>query len=121
MIRMQFGECFTTSPTTAFMMSVIDVEQIIAAHAGLARNACRDHHDVGIGGVLVVLRADHVGITLFDGHGLKQVQPFTLRNAFHDVDQHDIGQFFRSDPVGRRSAHIARSYDCYFFAHKSPL
>ncbi len=38
----------------------IGVEQIVAAHAGLARNARRDDHDVGVRGVGVIVGAEDI-------------------------------------------------------------
>ena len=48
-------------------------------------------------------------IALLDRHGFQQVQRLALRHAFHDVDQHHVGQFLRSNPVCGRGAHIARA------------
>ncbi len=70
---------------------VVGVEQIVAAHAGLAGNSGGDDDDVGVGGVGVVVGAENCGIALLDRHGFKQVETFALRDAFDDVDEDDIG------------------------------
>jgi hypothetical protein len=49
---------------------VVGIEQVVAAHARLARDAGGNHHDVGICRIGIVVRADHIGIPLLDRHGL---------------------------------------------------
>ena len=86
---------------------VIGVEQVVAAHAGLARDAGGDDDDVGVRGVFVVVGAGDVGVALLDGHGLEQVESFALRDAFDDVDENDVGEFLGGDPVSGRGAYVA--------------
>ena len=95
----------------------VGVEQVVAAHAGLARNAGGDDHDVGVGGVGVIVGAEHVGVALFDGHGLQQIETLALGHAFDDVDQYDVAQFLRRQPVRRGGAHVARTHYRYLFTH----
>src|SRR5208337_4019441 len=71
---------------------VVGVQQVVAAHAGLARNSGGDDDDVGVGGVGIVVGAENGGIALLDRHGLEQVETFSLGDAFHDVDEDDIGE-----------------------------
>jgi hypothetical protein len=101
-----------------FHDAVIGVEQIVAAHPRLTRDACSDHDDVGIRGVFVIVCAGDVRVALGDGHGLEQVEPLALRHALDDVDQNNVGQFFGGDPVSRCCTHVARAYDRYFLAHE---
>ena len=115
MIRMQFGEFFTTSPDHGLHDAVIRVEQVVAAHAGLARDAGGDHDDVGIRGVFVIVGAADVGVALLDGHGFEQIESLALRHAFDDVDEYDVGEFLGGDPVSRGRAYVAGTYDGYFF------
>ena len=61
-------------------------------------------------------------VALLDGHGFEQVEAFALWDAFDDVDQDNVGEFFGSDPVGGGGADIAGSYDALLsFACMSPL
>src|SRR5581483_5750370 len=71
---------------------VVDVQQVVAAHPWFARHPGRDNDDVGIGGIGVVLSAQDVCVTLFEGHRFQQVQSFSLRNTFDDVNQHHTGK-----------------------------
>src|SRR6185312_1625782 len=97
---------------------VIRVQQIIAAHTGLARNSGGDNDDVGVGGVGVVVGAEDVGIALLDGHSFEQVERFALRHTFDDIDQNYVGEFFGSDPMGGGGANVARTYDAYLLTHE---
>src|SRR5205814_10231423 len=96
---------------------VVGVEQIVAAHAGLARNAGGDHHNVGVGGIGVVIGAAHCRVPLLDGHGFQQVEAFALRHAFDDVDKHHVSQLFAGDPVSGGGADIASAHNGDFLAH----
>ena len=73
---------------------VVGVQQIVAAHAWLARDPSGDNDDVGIGRCGVVVGSEYVRVTLFDWHCLKQVETLALRNTFDDVNQNDVSQFF---------------------------
>src|SRR5262249_21972126 len=86
---------------------VIRVEQIVAAHAGLARDAGGNDDDVGIRRIFVVVRATDVGVTFFDRHRLKQVEALPLWHTLDYVDQDDVRQFLGRDPVRRSRAHVA--------------
>ena len=70
---------------------VVGVEQVVAAHAGFARNSSGDDDYVRIGGLSVVVRAEDRGVALLDRHSLEQIETFSLRDSFYDVDEHDIG------------------------------
>ena len=117
MMRMQLGECFTTLPTTSLHDLVVGVEQVVAAHSGLARNAGSDDHDVGVGGIGVIVGARDVAVALLHRHGLQQIERLALGNSLHDVDEHDIGQFLGSDPMGRGGPNISCSYNRNLLAH----
>ena len=86
---------------------VIRVEQVVAAHAGFARDAGRDDDDVGVRGVFVIVGAADVGVAFLDGHGFEQIESLALGHALDDVDEYDVGQFLGGDPVSGRCAHIA--------------
>src|SRR5205823_1381345 len=90
---------------------VIGVEQVVATHAWLARNAGGDDYNVGVRGIGVVVGAGDDRIALLDGHGFEQVERFALGHALHDVDQHHIGQLLAGDPVCGGRAHVSGTYD----------
>ena len=45
----------------------------------------------------VVVGARHIDVIALHRPGLQQVEPFALRNAFHDVHEDDVGQFLVGD------------------------
>ena len=85
----------------------VDPEEIVAAHAGLARHARGDDHHVGSGDVGVVLRALILGVEAVDRRGLGDVEAFALRNSFRDVEEDDVAQFLQTDEVSERAANLA--------------
>ena len=93
------------------------MQQVVAAHAGLAGNAGGDDHDVGVGRGGVVVGAGDGHVALFDGHGLQQVERFALGHALDHVNQHDIGQFLGRNPVRGSGADVAGADNAYFFTH----
>jgi hypothetical protein len=95
----------------------VGVQQVVAAHARLARNACRDDHDVAVGGVGVVVGAGDANVGSFDGQRLRQVECLALRHALYHINQDHVGQFLGHDPVSCRGANIAGSHNGNFLAH----
>src|SRR5262249_698612 len=51
----------------------------------------------------------------------EHVQRLPLRNAFQNIDHHDIGQLIVGNPCGDGSAHVARTYYAHFSHEKSPF
>uniref|UniRef100_E6QN76 Uncharacterized protein n=1 Tax=mine drainage metagenome TaxID=410659 RepID=E6QN76_9ZZZZ len=100
---------------------VVGVEQVVAAHSGLAGQASGDNNDVGVGGLGIVVGAGDVYVAFFDGHGFEQVESLALWDAFGDVDENDVGEFLGGDPVRGGGANVACAYDADFFTHDSPF
>ena len=117
MIRIDSGDCATTFCDHVRHDFEIGVQQVVAAHARLARNAGGDDHDVGVGRGRVIVGAGHAHVALLNGHGFQQVQRLALRNAFHHVNQHHIRQFLGRNPMRGRGAHVAGAHNAYFFTH----
>src|SRR4051812_13127285 len=66
----------------------IGVEQIVARHAGFARDAGGDYHDVRVASLFVAVGADHSAVESFDWRRLPLVESFPLRNPLHHIDHH---------------------------------
>ena len=94
----------------------IDAEQIVAAHAGLARHAGGDDAHVGAFDALVGVGAAIFGVETFDRRGLRDVERLALRDALHDVEHHDVAQLLQTDEVGERAADLARADQCNLLA-----
>ncbi len=85
----------------------IDAEQIIAAHAGLARHARGDDHHVGAGDHRVIIGAAEAHVKALLRRRLREVQGFALWDAFGDVEEDDVAQFLESGDMGERAPDLA--------------
>ena len=82
----------------------VDRQQIVAAHARFAGNACGDDHHIRAFEVGIIIGAFEGRIDLFDGAGLRDIERLALGQAFGDVEQNDIPEFFQCGEVGERPA-----------------
>jgi hypothetical protein len=82
----------------------VDADQVVAAHARLARHAGGDDADVGARDVGVVVGALQGHVRAEDGRGLGDVQRLALRGAFGDVEQDHVAQGFARGHVGQGAA-----------------
>src|SRR6202166_656449 len=85
----------------------IYVEQIVAAHARLARHAGGDDAHIGAVDRFIGVSAGYFGVEIVDRRGLGDIERLTLRDAFHDVEHHDVAELFEADKVGERAADLA--------------
>ncbi len=85
----------------------IDAEQIIAAHAGLARHARGDDHHIGAGDRRVIIGAVEMRMKALLRRRLREVQGFALRYAFGNVEEDDVAQFLERGDMGERAADLA--------------
>ena len=85
----------------------VGADQIVAAHAGLARDAGGDDHDIGAGDLgIVVGAADHRVVAL-DRRAFDDVERLPLRHPLDDVEQHDVAQFLEPGEQRDRAADLA--------------
>ena len=92
---------------------VVRLQEIVAAHAGLARNACRDHHDVRICRVPVFVRARYAGVVAFNGCGLCQIQSLALRDPGNDIHQDNVSELLVHNALGCSRTNVARANNRY--------
>ena len=85
----------------------VDADQVVAAHAGLARHAGGDDDHVGACDIGIVVRALVPGIEPVDRRGFGDVETFALGNALRDVEEHDVAEFLQADEMGERAADLA--------------
>ncbi len=90
-------------------------DEVVAAHAGLARDPGGDDHHIRAFEVLVIIRAFDGSIDAFDRTGLRNVERFALRQAFDHVEQHHIAEFFVHCQMRQRAADIACADETDFF------
>ncbi len=103
---------------------VVASQQVVAAHARLARHAGRDHHDVGVGRLLPALVgravADDARVRPFDRAGLEHVERDARRLRFGDVDDDDVGKLLVGDGARHRRADVAgAAHNGHFTIHVS--
>jgi hypothetical protein len=77
----------------------IDAQEIVAAHAGLARHAGGDDADLGVVERLIGIGAGEVRVEAVDRRGLRDIERLALRDAFGDVEHHDVAEFLQADEV----------------------
>ena len=87
----------------------IDREQVVAAHAGLARHAGSDDHHVGARDRRIVLGAAEGRVEALHRAALGEVQRLALGHAFDDVEEHDVAKILERGEVGERAADVARA------------
>ena len=85
----------------------IDAEQVVAAHAGLARHAGGDDDDVGAGDVGVGTGPRQLGVEAVDRRGFGEIERLALRNAVDDVEENDVAQFLQRGQMRQRAADLA--------------
>ena len=98
----------------------VDFEQVVAAHAGLARHAGGDDHHVGAGDVLVFGRALDGGVEAFDRAGLAEIERLALRHAVDDVEQDHVAQLLDRHQMRQRAANLPRTDQSDLLARHEP-
>ncbi len=96
-------------------------QQIVAAHAGLPREAGGLHDDVGVGGVFVAVGADDFDVDALDGARLSHVEALALRDALGNVDENNVGEFLVGQEHCTGRAYVAGADDGDFLTHDSSL
>src|SRR5688572_3411921 len=90
---------------------VIHVQQVVAAHAVLARHAGSDDDDVGVGAFGEILRADpdHARRRAFDRARFVNVERDAGGFRIRNVNDYDVSELFLRDRTRHRCADIARA------------
>ena len=108
---MASGEAATTCAMTLSTIARVGGEQVVAGHAGLARQAGGDDHDVGAGGVGVVVGAGDRGAEALDRAHVHHVERLALRQALGDVDHDDVGDAVQQQELGGGRADLSGADD----------
>jgi len=93
----------------------VDADQVVAAHARLARHTGGDDHDIGALDGGIVIGSGVVGIDALDRSGLGDIQGLALRDAFSDVEHYDVAQLLQADQMSQGAADIAGANESDFF------
>ena len=100
---------------------IVGPQQIIPAHPRLAGEAGSQHHNIGVGGRLVVVTARDFDVDARHGAGLQYVQRLALRDTLQNIDHHDVGQPFVRQTQSATCAHVSCPHNCNPFPHRSLL
>src|SRR5881409_2603140 len=86
-------------------------QEVVARHARLARNAGGDDDHVGVGRLLVAVRADQRRVEPVHRPGLSQVERLALRDALDHIHQHDVAELLLHRVLGDGRADVAGADD----------
>jgi uncharacterized membrane protein len=53
-----------------------------------------------------------MSIEALDRRRLNEIERLALRHAFHDVEQHDIAEFFQANQKRQGAADLTRTNEC---------
>ena len=97
-------------------------QQVVARHAGLAREPGGDDDDVGVRGLVVAVGADEARVVAVDRPRLREIERLALRNALDDVDQDDVAKLLLDYVLCDRRADVAGAHyrDLRSSGHQSP-
>ena len=87
----------------------IDAEEVVAAHAGLARDARGDDDDIGACDGRIVARAGEPRVEALDWARLREIKRLSLRNAVDDVEEDDVAELLHRGKMRQRAADLAGS------------
>jgi hypothetical protein len=98
----------------------IGAEQIVTAHARLARDARRHNANIGACDIFVFICAEDVAVKTFHGAGVRQIQRFPLRQPINDVEHDHVAEPLQQRQMSHRAADITGSDQCYFLPSHNP-
>ena len=101
---------------------VVGFEEIVAAHAGLARKTGGDDDDIAVGGAGIIAGrggdAGGVSVGFGDGRGFDHVESFAGWRAIENVGKDDVGEFHVNDALrGSGADEAGADYGYFFSAH----
>ncbi len=90
----------------------IGTDQVVPAHAGLARDTGGDDDELAARGRRVVVRARNPRIESFDRRRLPLIERFALGHAFDHIDEDDATrELFLDEALGGGGAYVAGADD----------
>jgi hypothetical protein len=94
----------------------VDAQQIVAAHAGLARHAGGDDADLGVVERLIGIGAGEMRVEAVDRGRLRDIQRLALRHALGDIEHDHVAELFQANEVSQRSADLTGANQCNLVA-----
>ena len=93
------------APTCSITLQ-IDLEEIVAAHAGFPRHAGGDDHDIGVLDLGIFVSALDLGAIALDRRCLPEIERLALRDAIDHVEQHDFAEIPQARKMRERAADL---------------
>jgi hypothetical protein len=90
----------------------VDPEQIVAAHAWLARHARGDDAHRRTLDRLIGIGAGKAGVEAVDRRRLDEIERLALRHAFGDVEHDDVAELLETDQMRQRPADLTCADQC---------
>jgi hypothetical protein len=85
----------------------VGADQVVAAHAGLARHPGGDDDDVSPREVGIVACAAQGCVEALDWTALRKVEGLAGRHSLHDVEENDVPELLHGHKVGQRPPDLA--------------
>ena len=96
----------------------VGTDQIVAAHARLARDTRGDDHELASRRGLVIVRPHDPGVEPFDRRGLPLIEGFALGYPLDHVDEDDAArELLLGEALSGGGAHVAGADDGDFVQH----
>ena len=119
-MRIASGEARTTLLGDRADDPLVRGDEVVAAHARLARKAGGDHDHLGAGGLLVAVRAGDARLVAEHRACLVDVERLALRQALLDVDEDDVGVVALREHLRAGRTHVSGADDRDLASHSVP-
>ena len=107
-----FGRVFAQAGADLLHDLQIDLDEVVAAHAWLARHAGGDDDHIGILDLGVFVDALELGGEALDRRGLRQVERLALGHAVDHVEDDDFAKLTDARKMGKRAADLTPADEC---------
>ena len=89
-------------------------EEVVAAHARLARQTGSYYYYIRTGSIFIAVRAGNIRIITRDRSCFEQIKGLALRDPLGHIHQHHISQLRLNNPLRQRCTNMACTYYRYF-------
>ena len=87
----------------------VDAQQVITAHAGLARHTSGHDADIRASNIGIILGAGQGRVELARRARFRDVECFAFWNALCDVEQNNVAKFLQGCKMRQRAADLSRT------------
>ena len=99
----------------------INLDQVVAAHAGFARHTGGNDDNVGTANGGIGFRAFQRGVKAANGRAFSQIECLALRYAVDNIENDNVAKFLQAGEMCQRAADLSATNECDFFtSHDKP-